>query len=136
MRALIHIHEEKMAAAEVLIASSPLSLPLSQLLLSLLLSNVNPSCHPWVQPLSSLKRATSIPHTSIGGRRYCFRIFMLGLVGIVLKDKRERNFDIYILVRDREFPTTTLTWPIPRLIWMDKQIDIFLIYTFVARSRI
>lgn len=38
-----------------------LSLPLSRLLLSLLLSNVNPSCHPWVQPLSSLKRATSIP---------------------------------------------------------------------------
>lgn len=41
---------------------------LSRSLLSLLLSDVNPSCHPWVQPLSSLKRATSIPRQYIDRR--------------------------------------------------------------------
>lgn len=88
-----------------------LSLSLSRPLLSLLLANVNPSCHPWVQPLSSLKQRASLDNISIGGRRYCFRIFMLGLVGIVLKDKRERNLDICIYIyiytsaRDREFPS-------------------------------
>ena len=70
-----------------------LSLSLSLSLASYLLELRRPMDQP-PSLMSLSEQRASLDNISIERRRYCFRIFMVGLVGIVLKDKGERNATI------------------------------------------